>query len=164
MPKPVPVSSSGLVSGIKSRHLQTQPNGIELTAAEVWEFTGSGEVGLENKHRRLAGVHRLHFDPRGKLFLKPGAYRVTVNETVRIPLDMFALGRPRSSLLRNGVTVHTALWDSGYEGRSEVLLEVMNPHGFTLRRNARILQLIFFRLPEGVKRRYRGVYHRENLP
>lgn len=159
--KPLPFD---FVSGMRSRRLQTQPNGIELTAAEVWEFAASGEVGLENKHRRLADVRRLRFDHRGKLFLEPGAYRVTVNETVRIPLDMFAIGRPRSSLLRNGVTVHTALWDSGYQGRSEVLLEVMNPHGFTLRRNARILQLIFFRLPEGVKRRYRGVYHRENLP
>jgi dUTP pyrophosphatase len=157
------VPPSHLVSGIKNPRLQTQPNGVELTVADVFAFTGSGEVGLMNRHRKVASVRKLPFDHRGRLPLSPGSYRVRLNETVRIPLDMFAIGRPRSSLLRSGVAVHTALWDSGYEGRSEVLISVLNPHGFTLRRNARILQLVFFRLPEAVKRRYRGRYHLENM-
>ena len=57
-----------------------------------------------------------------------------------------ALGRPRSSLLRSGVALHTAVWDAGYRGRSQSLLTVHHPEGFRLQRDARLAQLVFFRL------------------
>ena len=60
--------------------------------------------------------------------------------------DLMALGRPRSSLCRCGVTLHTAVWDAGYRGRSTSLLNVMNPSGFRVQRGARLLQLVFFGL------------------
>jgi len=65
-----------------------------------------------------------------------------------------AIAKPRSSLLRCGVTVETAVWDAGYSGRSESLLVVFNNNGFRLRKNARILQLLFFRLGEEVREGY----------
>jgi deoxycytidine triphosphate deaminase len=47
---------------------------------------------------------------------------------------------PRSSLLRNSCTIDTAVWDAGYEGRGEGLLEVR--HEIELERDARIAQLV----------------------
>jgi len=73
-----------------------------------------------------------------------------------------ALGRPRSSLLRCGVTVGTAVWDAGYEGRSQSLLVVYNPRGFRLQKNARVAQLIFMRL-SGKTEGYKGAYQGENI-
>ncbi|MHC1595285.1 MAG: dCTP deaminase domain-containing protein, partial [Candidatus Syntropharchaeales archaeon] len=71
---------------------------------------------------------------------------------------------PRSSLLRCGVTIETAVWDSGYSGRSEALLLVMNPAGFRVKRGARLLQMVFLKLTERIDwdSGYRGVYQFEN--
>ncbi len=102
------------------------------------------------------------FDKLGYIELTPGAYSITYNEIVNLPADLTALGQPRSSLLRCGVDVGTAVWDAGYSGRSQSLLTVHNPLGFRLERNARILQLIFFRL-SGKTSGYQGKYRGENV-
>ena len=73
-----------------------------------------------------------------------------------------ALATPRSSLLRCGVTVNTAVWDTGYSGRSQSLLVVYNPRGIRLEKNARIVQLVFFTLDRETEG-YRGAYQGENL-
>jgi hypothetical protein len=72
-----------------------------------------------------------------------------------------ALARPRSSLLRCGVTIGTAVWDAGYSGRSRSLLVVHNARGFRLQQGARVAQLVFFGLTgeTGLSRVYQG----ENL-
>ena len=69
---------------------------------------------------------------------------------------------PRSSLLRSGITMETAVWDPGYHGRSEAMLVVNNMHGAFLKKNAKIAQLIFIRLEEEAKELYDGVYKGEN--
>jgi len=75
---------------------------------------------------------------------------------------VMALAAHRSSLLRCGVTVGTAVWDAGYEGRSQSLLVVHNPLGFRLQKNARIIQLVFFQLSQETER-YKGKYQGENI-
>jgi dUTP pyrophosphatase len=74
-----------------------------------------------------------------------------------------ALGRPRSSLLRCGVSLHTAVWDAGYRGRSQALLVVFNELGYRVQRGARLMQLVFFRLAGPVAEGYQGRFLRENL-
>ena len=104
----------------------------------------------------------LDFDGDGFLNLAAGVYMVTYNEIVHLPKNIMALGRPRSSLLRCGVNVGTAVWDAGYEGRSQSLLMVHNPKGFRVQQNARITQLVFMELT-GESEGYNGVYQRENI-
>ncbi|MEI2760841.1 MAG: hypothetical protein V9E95_01185 [Methanothrix soehngenii] len=41
---------------------------------------------------------------------------MTFNEIVNIPGDVAALARARSTLLRCGASLETALWDPGYLG------------------------------------------------
>ncbi len=74
-----------------------------------------------------------------------------------------ALGRTRSSLLRSGVALHTAVWDAGYSGRSQSLLVVYNPHGFTLTRDARIMQVVFLPLEQAARQGYSGRFLGENV-
>ena len=92
----------------------------------------------------------------------PGAYVITYNEIVHLPNNVMALARPRSSLLRCGVTVGTAVWDAGYSGRSQSLLVVHNTQGFRLQQNARIVQLVFLHLT-GETEGYQGAYQEENI-
>ena len=73
-----------------------------------------------------------------------------------------ALGRPRSTLLRCGANVGTAVWDRGYSGRSESLLTVENSNGIRIFKDARVLQLIFMRTLTD-ESLYKGIFLNENL-
>ena len=72
-----------------------------------------------------------------------------------------ALCRPRSTLLRSGVSLHTGVWDAGYCGRGQALLTVHHPGGWRAQRNARIAQLVFLPLAEADAHGYAGIYQHE---
>ena len=141
---------------------QVQPNGIDLTLREIFMLQSSGKITVENKQRLISDTTPLVFDGLNSIDLMPGAYIITYNEIVHLPKNIMALATPRSSLLRCGVTINTAVWDAGYSGRSQSLMVVYNPQGFCLQRNARILQLVFFQLTQETEG-YRGVYQGENI-
>jgi dUTP pyrophosphatase len=151
-----------LVEGYVDLEEQVQPNGVDLTLRDIALIQSSGQIAASNAQRQLSDLSPLVFDGLGYIDLVPGCYIITYNEVVHLPQDIMALGRPRSSLLRCGVTVGTAVWDAGYEGRSQSLLVVYNPRGFRLQKNARVMQLIFMRL-SGKTKGYQGAYQGENI-
>ncbi len=142
---------------------QVQPNSVELTLRSIEKFCSSGSIDFDNSERRTPSTENIEFDSDGWVYIGPGAYKITFNEIVNIPLDLAAIARPRSSLLRCGANIGTAVWDSGYKGRSESMLVVHNPYGFKLKRNARVIQLLFFELKSGLLEGYSGKYQHENL-
>lgn len=150
-----------LVADYVDLEQQIQPNGIDLTLESVWVSAGRGTIGRSNAERALPA--RWQVEPVGGWYsLAAGLYIVRLNEMLRLPDDLLALGQPRSSLLRCGVTVYNAVWDAGYAGRSEVLLNVLNPGGFRVAEDARVLQLVFLRLDRPTVG-YAGAYQGENL-
>jgi len=155
--------AAGLVESMIDAEVQTQMCGIELTLARVERFLSAGALGYENIERQLPKTELIEFDESGWIMLEQGSYLVTFNEIVNVPKDIAALGRPRSSLLRSGAALGTALWDPGYRGRSQSLLVVYNPRGLRLKKNARLMQLVFFRLGKAADRTYSGVYQNENI-
>lgn len=150
-----------LVDGLIDRAAQLQPNGIDLTLDTVARFAGPGTLTWDNRDRCLPDVADLPFAPDGMITLGPGPYLARLNETVNLPADVMAYARPRSSLLRAGVALHTAVWDAGYAGRGVALLVVYNPLGLRLERRARIVQLVFHRLGEATSSGYQGAYQGE---
>jgi len=151
--------SAGLFD--KLAESQYQPAGIDITLKEVLAFTSAGKIDFDNKERKISDVQSLHYENE-ELNLQPGAYKVIFNEYVKIPKDVAGFCLPRSSLLRCGLTLECAVWDPGYEGRSEALLLVKNPHGAILKRNAKIGQMVFIRLSEAADKLYDGQYKGEN--
>jgi dUTP pyrophosphatase len=151
-----------LVEGYINLEEQLQPNGIDLTLRDIALLQSSGRITVQNSQRLLPELAPLVFDGMGFIDLMPGAYIITYNEIVHLPKNIMALGRPRSSLLRCGVSVGTAVWDAGYSGRSQSLMVVYNPQGFRLERNARIIQLIFLKLGQKTEG-YQGIYQEENI-
>ena len=156
-------SERPLVSDYMDLEAQLQPNGIDLTLAQVSRHAGIGQIGTSNDTRILPDLIPLAFDAEGWLTLGPGAYHILFNEVVALPPTLMALGRPRSSLGRSGVTIHTAVWDAGYTGRSTSLLSVLNPHGFRVQQNARVMQLVFFGMAASPGQGYSGRYQNENV-
>ena len=150
------------IEGLTNLEEQVQPNGIDLTLREVTLLQSSGKIAVENSQRRVSDLAPLVFDGLDFIQLMPGAYIITYNEIARLPKNVMALALPRSSLLRCGVTVHTAVWDAGYHGRAQSLMVVYNPQGVSLQKNARIVQLVFFLLTQETEG-YQGTYQRENI-
>jgi dUTP pyrophosphatase len=154
------IAREGLVTGIIDEATQVTPNGVELSLQKVYRFREAGAVDFDNKERRIPEYEEIA--PTGDHYsLPPGSYLVTYNETVHLPADVVAIGRPRSSLLRSGVTIESAVWDAGYEGRSRGLLMVFNPHGFVVTKSARLLHLVFIQLKRKTKP-YQGTYQGES--
>ena len=151
-----------LIEGFVDPDKQLQPNGVDLTLRNIALFQSSGKIATNNSQRLVSELAPLVFDGLGFIHLAPGIYSITYNEIVHLPQNIMALATPRSSLLRCGVTVNTAVWDAGYSGRSQSLMVVYNPQGFRLQKNARIIQLVFFRLTTETEG-YRGKYQDENI-
>lgn len=152
-----------LITGMVDVDSQIQPNGVDLTLREISRHVGRGTIGVDNADRVLPDLEPVPFDEDGWATLEPGVYHILYNEVVDIPESLTALGRPRSSLNRCGVTIHTAVWDAGYNGRSTSMLVVNNPAGFRVQRDARVMQLVFFGMAEATAEGYRGRYQGENI-
>jgi dUTP pyrophosphatase len=153
-----------LIEGLVDPEAQIQMNGVDFTLREVASFgSESGAIAFDNGKRRIPPTEPLPPDSEGWWRLQPGVYWILFNEIVHIPADVFAIARTRSSVLRSGAAIQTALWDSGYEGRSGSLLVVHHPAGIELERNARVMQLVFFQMAEEAESLYRGQFQGENI-
>lgn len=141
---------------------QVQANGFDLRLESVSAFVGAGTIGVDNSQRKLPELTPVETDADGWFDLAPGAYHITYAETVSLPKNLMALGRPRSSLGRSGVSIHTAVWDAGYSGRSTSLMVVYNLSGFRVQVGARVAQLVFIELTTADEIGYQGIYQGEN--
>jgi dUTP pyrophosphatase len=151
-----------LIEGWINLEEQVQTNGFDLTLRDVAVMQSAGKIMASNSQREVSALSPLEYDSEGCLDLAAGVYMITYNEVVHLPKNIMAFGRPRSSLLRCGVNVGTAVWDAGYEGRSQSLLMVHNPQGFKIQKNARVAQLVFLEMT-GESEGYKGIYQGENI-
>jgi deoxycytidine triphosphate deaminase len=144
---------------------QVQPNGVDLTLDAVFEQREPGRIGRDGKtigDRRevsTASTEGGTESDDGVYRLSPGGYVVRYGETVAIPEEHIGFIYPRSSLLRNSCMLDTAVWDAGYEGKGEGLLEVH--HKIELEAGARIAQIVFAAADH--EDTYDGSYQGENL-
>ena len=152
-----------LIDGLQDTKKQVQPNGVDITVRDIAMLSSPGKLGAQDKTRILSTTTSLVFDTASSIDLLPGCYQITYNEIINLPKDIMALAFPRSSLLRCGVSIHTAVWDAGYSGRSQSLLVVYNPLGFRLLKDAAVIQLVFFRLSQEVSEGYNGMFQYENM-
>ncbi len=156
------IETQQLISDYVDLEKQLQPAGFDLSLKEVHAFWGGGAVDFDNKERKVAPTNPLEPDKAGWYNLQQGCYMIIYNEAVKMPLNVVALCRSRSTVLRNGAAVETAVWDPGYQGRSSSLLVVHNPSGIKLKQNARMAQLVFYSTDE-VEKGYSGVYQNERI-
>lgn len=148
---------NGMITNCVDISTQITPNGIDLTLQKVETFTEKGIIDFTNENRKIPAAKEIPFVD-DCIHVNKGSYKVTFNEIVTIPDDMIALARPRSSLLRSGATIESAVWDAGFHGVSMSLLVVYNPYGISLQKNARLLQLFFVKLSKKARKGYQGIY------
>jgi dUTP pyrophosphatase len=156
------IKTQQLISGYIDIDKQLQPAGFDLSLKEVHTYWGAGAIDFDNRERKLAPTRQLKPDDNGWYILREGCYMIVYNEAVKMPLNVVALARSRSTILRNAAAIETAVWDPGYQGRSSSLLVVHNPNGIRVKQDARVAQLVFFSTDD-VEKGYSGVYQNENM-
>ncbi|SEW12815.1 deoxyuridine 5'-triphosphate nucleotidohydrolase [Halobacterium jilantaiense] len=120
---------------------QVQPNGVDLTVEAVLEQVEPGRITADGKD--IGGRNRVETqreEGRDTFVLQPGGYILQYAETISIPEAHVGFLYPRSSLMRNSCMLNSAVWDAGYTGKGEGLLEVH--HEIELERGARVAQLV----------------------
>jgi dUTP pyrophosphatase len=157
------IKEKNLIEGHIDLAIQLTPNGFDLTAAVIYEFSGAGSLDFSNKEREIPVCREIPLqkiapeDKFGWWNLKPGIYKIKTNETVNLPPDLIALAFTRTSLLRMGVFTQHGVWDAGFRGKGEFVLVVQNPAGLKLKQNARVAQLVFFKINQ-TSHSYKGIY------
>jgi dUTP pyrophosphatase len=154
------IVTRSLVRNLRNVVQQQQPCGVDLTLRQVSQWKSPATIDFDNTHRKGADTSLIPFSSSvdsQSITLQPGAYLIDFNETVKIPLDCMATLFPRSSLWRSGVSLSAGVVDAGYEGAMGALLEVKNPAGVILWKDAKVTQIVFEEMKEAVKG-YKGVY------
>jgi len=151
-----------LIENFVDLDTQLQPASFDLTLDEIFLLTSSASIDFTNKERKLPNYKKIEFN-EDWIELNEGIYLVSFNEIVNIPNDLIAFVRPRSSLIRSGATIFSSLWDPGYSGKSNCLLVILNENGIRLKKNARIAQIVFFKLSSPSSKTYSGIYQNEGI-
>jgi len=151
-----------LIENFIDLETQLQPASFDLTLDEIYLLTSSASIDFTNKERKLPNYKKIEFN-NDWIELNNGIYLISFNEIVNIPNDLLAFVRPRSSLVRSGATIFSSLWDPGYSGKSNCLLVVLNENGIKLKKNARIAQIVFFKLFSPASKIYSGIYQNEGI-
>ena len=140
---------------------QVQPNGVDLTVEGVLEQREPGRISRDGKTigERLALQPDARGDHAETFYLPPGGYVLQYAETISIPDDHVGFVYPRSSLMRNSCMLNTAVWDAGYTGKGEGLLQVH--HDVELERGARVAQLVLAEADHDAS--YDGSYQGERV-
>ena len=156
------IAKEKLVEGFVHLEKQLTPNGFDITVESVSSFSAAGALDFSNKERLIPQTNQLNpqkknkEDDYGWWTLARGGYKIRTNESLNLPNNIVALAFPRTSLLRMGGFVQNGVWDAGFSGKGEFILSVENPFGIELKQNARIVQLVFFRVEETES--YNGIY------
>ncbi len=145
----------GMIKNYIDIDKQLTPQGFDMSVSKIYRINGAGVIDFSNKDRLIPPSKEILWG-EGGVFLEKGNYKVKLREYVELPENIIALAWPRSSLLRCGATINNAVWDAGFKGYSEVLL-VVGENGLRLKKNARILHMVFFRI-ENPEKPYNGVY------
>jgi dUTP pyrophosphatase len=115
-----------------------------LLLSQVSEWTSAATIDFNNTKRQAAKTSSLPFDNISQaIILQLGAYLIDFNETVQIPQNCMGSIFPRSSLWRSGVGIVAGVVEAGYKGAMGALMEVKNPNGVILYKNAKLAQIVF---------------------
>ncbi|KAF2447410.1 putative dUTPase [Karstenula rhodostoma CBS 690.94] len=179
--------SRKVIGQLLSAEHQTQPCGIDLTLKRIMTWTSPGTIDFDNRQRRTAQTVEIPFQrgsksssaaagpsvlidgdtqrtpetdndcPTEYIDVACGSYLVEFNEIVSMPLDLMGQLLVRSSLFRSGALIHAGVMDCGYKCAIGAMLQVVNPHGLRLIKDAKLAQMVFHQMSEPVEG-YSGVY------
>ena len=151
--------------------------GVDLSVKNFYSITGAGrvkknktEVGtyVQLPVKDITGI----YDEEKVMgwFLPQGTYICELNEGIQLGPNDVGYIILRSSLNRNGVTLHSAVWDPNFTTRNKdgeiesmsVRITVETDRGIYIEQNARVGQLLVLEAPDGMEQ-YNGQFQNKGL-
>ncbi|KAI0907473.1 dUTPase-like protein [Ustulina deusta] len=143
------VVKHGIVRKIRAIIPQTRPCGVDLSLQRVLKWTSPATIDFDYSSRQPAATSELSFDGEPEtISLAPGAYLVEFHETCFIPLNCSGQIFAGAALWRAGAVLTAGVVEPGYQGVLGALLDVKNPAGIVVHKNARLGQIVFQRIAE----------------
>lgn len=135
---------------------QVQPNGVDLRVKSISHVTGKAFVPTEGKADfGMVNWEELPTNDGWYELEKSAQYVVNFQEEISVSDGFCAIIVPRSSLLRAGAFITSALWDTGFQGQLGGVIRPLND--IAIQRGARLAQVLFLRAEFNGKR-YEGRY------
>jgi deoxycytidine triphosphate deaminase len=131
------IVEAGIVSNYAENAVQQQ--GIDVRISALYRLSGVGYVPAQGK-TSLPETSKI--EPKdGSWLLDPGYYEAELMEGIKVPNNAALRFHTRSSLVRNGVLVHSGQFDAGFQTeKGGCFLQVLRPT--IIDRGARIAQAI----------------------
>ena len=149
--------ANGMIRNYVDINTQIQSNGFDLTLKNVMMFTDEWQPRIDfTNETRLISSARLILSEDKEYHLEQGIYLFRANEVFKTPDNIVGWGMPRSTLSRCGIILNSAVLDAGYSGHLVFVMYI--PQAITFSKDARFVQMIFFRLNEAPNQLYDGVY------
>ena len=115
--------------------------GYDLRVRRLHRLKSQGYIGINN--RKAPDVEEISLTG-DKYSLEPNEYiLIETIEKVNMPENLLARVLPRSSVLRAGATVVTALVDPGYHGTLTFGMKNLSEFDFEFEKGCRIAQIVF---------------------
>jgi Deoxycytidine deaminase len=106
------------------------PHGVELSIDKIYETKNYGKLSdgaYEKPNRTEAKIttrQETNSTERSKFYaLDKGGYVIKYDNVIEIPRNHIGFVFPRSRVVRSNATVNTGIWDAGYKGEGEVVLQ-----------------------------------------
>lgn len=113
--------STSQITNLTAKHIQQAA--VDISLENVWEMSGLFQIDEDKKVMRA--TNQLKPDADGYFELEDGkAYEISFDHDISIGHDEAALIVTRSTLVRNGLTLVSGLWDPSFVGRGGCCLHV----------------------------------------
>jgi dUTP pyrophosphatase len=119
---PKEIVETGVLKKLVHGESQIQQCGIDLCIQRLYKVVGSGHIAQDKNYRRIPKYievlpHENKTTNELTFEIKPGqAYIFDCQETVAMPEDAMMIIKVRSTLMRMGVRLDTAIYDPGFCG------------------------------------------------
>jgi deoxycytidine triphosphate deaminase len=152
------VDLAKLVEGLCERELNNPEGcGFDLQLGEVYEISGDGYLGLEERETPEAKLVAKFDEKKVSSFMfAPGKYYlIKTIEKVNLPLDLMAVIFPRTTLFRSGLALFNGQVAPGYCGELTFGLANLGGQNIKVDMGSRVVHITFHEvLGEGNE--YRG--------
>lgn len=143
---PIEMINQGFVKNLKDPAKQIQPNAIDFTVDSI-QLIGSGDTYnvcvIGESVKQMSSQSPVDADVDGFYRLLPNkAYDISSDMYVEVPEGKAAILVLRSTFVRNGLTLASGLYDSGFKGNIGAVLHT-NSAQARVEKGVRIGQIIF---------------------
>tara|TARA_R100000008_G_C3581255_1_gene168664 strand:+ start:1935 stop:2429 length:495 start_codon:yes stop_codon:yes gene_type:complete len=101
----------GWIKNVDEKNIQ--PNAIDITADQIWKVAQQEADITSKRHRNRNSVT---VNEKGFWNLFNGVYDFASETYIEVPEGLVGWLHTRSTLNRNGLIVHSGLYDSGFKG------------------------------------------------